>query len=52
MAGRSWMLKFVKHVGDVVGHGNVDIPALVVPADGESVEECATPIFGDCVLLP
>jgi hypothetical protein len=43
------VLKTVQHVGDVLGHGGVDVLGWVFPTKSESVEESASPIFGDGV---
>ena len=47
--GRFLVLKTVQHGGDVMRHGDFDIPLGVIPVDGESTVEFAIPVFCDGV---
>lgn len=48
--GRSLVLESLERFGDIVGHGEIDGSGGVVPGEGKSKVQVATPIGGDLVL--
>ena len=46
---RACSLEALEGVGNVVGHGEVHLPFLVVPVQGESEVPCAVPFF--CAII-